>query len=211
MPRAGWLSLIGESTGRGRGSGSAAPFLCSGGSAADLRRVDELLAAVEESGLLDLSRPVGLMLVAVLHFVSDEEDVEGLLRAYLARLAPGSAMAISHISPGGADSERLDEAVDIYSAATPPGVHLRTAEQVTRLFDGTTLLPPGVVPIADWHPRRGDDTRPTAATGACSDAVTRCASAAEDVSCPGSVKSFDVRAERGLRSRRWSGMPRRLG
>ncbi|GAA2718711.1 SAM-dependent methyltransferase [Actinocorallia aurantiaca] len=132
---------------------------------ADLRQVDELLAAVEESGLLDLSRPVGLMLVAVLHFISDEEDVEGLLRSYLARLAPGSAMAISHISPGGADSERLDQAVDIYSAATPPGVHLRTAEQVTRLFDGTTLLPPGVVPIADWHPRPGDDTRPTAATG----------------------------------------------
>jgi hypothetical protein len=132
---------------------------------ADMRDVEQLLAEAEKSELLDFSRPVGLLFIAVLHFISDEADPEGLLRSYLERLVPGSALAISHITPGEADSNRLDKAVDIYSSATPPGVHLRTAEQVARMFEGTTLVEPGLVPVAEWRPRRGDDTRATSATG----------------------------------------------
>ena len=63
---------------------------------ADLRDPAVVLAHPEVRRLIDFSQPVGVLMVAVLHFVSDDEDPAGVVAAYAGRLAPGSYLVISH-------------------------------------------------------------------------------------------------------------------
>src|ERR1700691_6220022 len=65
---------------------------------ADLREPEAVLAHPELTALIDFDRPVGLLMTAVLQFVSDDADPWGILRRYLAAMAPGSYLALSHIT-----------------------------------------------------------------------------------------------------------------
>jgi hypothetical protein len=115
----------------------------------DLREPATLLA--EAGGVLDLDRPVALMLVAILHFIRDEEDPAGLVRELLAPLAPGSCLILSHGTADGIEAELRTGGVDIYRNATAPLV-FRTHEEVSGLFAGTDLVEPGLVLAHDWRP-----------------------------------------------------------
>jgi S-adenosyl methyltransferase len=78
---------------------------------ADIRRPDEVLDHPVVQELLDFSEPIGLLLIAVLHFVPDADDPAGILAGLRSRLAPGSYVAISHGIPVPVESEPSQEGV----------------------------------------------------------------------------------------------------
>ncbi|MFE9924852.1 SAM-dependent methyltransferase [Streptomyces sp. NPDC005774] len=118
---------------------------------ADLRDVDGILTAARET--LDLSQPVGLMLVAVLQYIPDADDPHGIARRLLDALAPGSHIVLSHPAAD-IGAEEVAESMRRYNdrAAEHAGATPRTHAEVTQFFDGADLLDPGVVQLPEWHP-----------------------------------------------------------
>jgi SAM-dependent methyltransferase len=119
----------------------------------DLRRPESILAARQLHRTLDLSRPVALVLVAVLHFVAESDDPLGLLAQFTAALAPGSYLVIAH---GSSDTDgmplaHLEAAKDNYERVVAP-VTLRSRPEIEALFAGYELVEPGVVWLPDWLP-----------------------------------------------------------
>jgi SAM-dependent methyltransferase len=101
--------------------------------------------------IIDFSRPVGVLLVAVLHFISDGErpyDSVGVIRDHL---APGSYLAISHITSEGTAPETIRTIQDAYAAASAPAV-FRGSREIMRFFSGLTLASPGLVNVRQWRP-----------------------------------------------------------
>ncbi len=117
---------------------------------ADVRYPHTVLAHPDTRRLIDFNQPVAVLLFAVLHFVPDEDDPPGIITAFRNELCPGSHLAISHAT---ADNypEDLAKAVEKYQKTATPAT-LRTQHQVTALFDGFNLLPPGVVFTPQWRP-----------------------------------------------------------
>ena len=117
---------------------------------ADLRDPDALLASPAVRNVLDFSRPVAVLLVAVLHFIRDSEDPDRIVATLKGAMAPGSYLALSQ---GTADfnTERATAAVPGYDEATAPFV-LRSTDRVGRFFDGLELVDPGVVQLPFWRP-----------------------------------------------------------
>ncbi|WP_432824829.1 SAM-dependent methyltransferase [Dactylosporangium sp. CA-092794] len=125
----------------------------------DLRRPDEILAHPEVLGLLDFSEPVALLLMAVLHFVPDDDDPGAIVRQFDEAAVSGSYVALSHGIPAGAQADAQDQVKTLYQR-TPTAIHVRTPERVVGLIDGFTVVEPGLVPITDWRPDPEDDEPP---------------------------------------------------
>lgn len=125
---------------------------------ADIRRPDDVLAAPEVADLLDFSRPIAVLAVAILHFMPDAEEPYRVIAAYRDACAPGSCLALSH----GAQVTLTDDQIEAFLAAyarTPTPAVFRTREQIARFFTGYRPVEPGVVLLPTWHPDRpvGDD------------------------------------------------------
>ncbi|QMU77482.1 hypothetical protein GXW83_19055 [Streptacidiphilus sp. PB12-B1b] len=117
---------------------------------ADLRDPEGLLAEPAVQALLRPGLPVAVLLVAVLHFVTDAEEPERLVAAVRDALPPGSLLVLSHAGLEG----RPDQAgphQDLY-ARTPTPLTMRTRERITDFFAGFDLVEPGVVYLPEWHP-----------------------------------------------------------
>jgi hypothetical protein len=115
----------------------------------DLRNPADIMADPELNALLDLSQPVAVLLVAILHFISDEEDPRGIIDALMKPLPAGSCLVIAHAT---ADSfSELDDAIQVYKRATST-MYNRSQAEVEALFSGYDLLDPGVVWLPQWHP-----------------------------------------------------------
>jgi S-adenosyl methyltransferase len=126
----------------------------------DLRQPDKVLEHPEVRELIDLGRPVGLLLLAILHFVPDAEDPFGIVGRYRDALPAGSHLAISHGTrdiperPDLSPEEMADmgaKVEQLYQLTTASLV-TRTRAEVERFFDGLELLDPGVVEIQRWRP-----------------------------------------------------------
>ncbi|MFJ1810942.1 MULTISPECIES: SAM-dependent methyltransferase [unclassified Streptomyces] len=119
---------------------------------ADVRDPD---AIVEGAGkILDLSRPVALSLVALLHFISDEDGAHELVDRLLAALPSGSYLMMTHATADFSPKESA-AATDKLKAAGVT-LALRSRAQFTRFFDGLDLVEPGVAVVPEWHPELGD-------------------------------------------------------
>jgi hypothetical protein len=130
---------------------------------ADARDTERILS--EAAATLDFSRPVGVMLIAVLHCVTDEDGPGRVVADLMAACAPGSFLAISHPA-----RDQLDVAIkaeESLSKSMGMKVTFRTRDAVEKLFDGTDLADPGVVPVQEWRPASELDTNslPTAMWG----------------------------------------------
>jgi len=125
---------------------------------ADIRKPEEILADPELEALIDFSKPVGVLLLAVLHNVSDEEDPARIIARFRDQMAPGSYIAISQFS---SDSrpEATAELEAVY-ADTPWPKTLRSPDEILRFFDGFELVPPGLADMDQWVPDA--DVPPTA-------------------------------------------------
>ena len=129
---------------------------------ADLRRPDELLGLLHEPpqrAILDLNRPVGLLLVSMLHFVQGEEAYQAVT-ALRDALAPGSYLALTHGATEGFDPQAASQVQGVYQQTTTPG-GLRSRPGVQRFFGDFELVPPGLVWAREWHPEGTDDGQPS--------------------------------------------------
>ncbi|MFE3164246.1 SAM-dependent methyltransferase [Streptomyces sp. NPDC059224] len=100
--------------------------------------------------ILDFDRPVALSLIALMHFISDEQDAHGIVRALAGTLPPGSHLILSH-----AASDLYPDLVEqVVAEYARGGIQLafRTRPEVERFFDGMDLVSPGLVTATEWFP-----------------------------------------------------------
>lgn len=115
---------------------------------ADLRQPDAIFDADRTNRLLDLTRPVAVMMNAALHYVPDSDDVPGILAAYRDRMAPGSYFVFSHLTTSANGAAVLSD------SHTP--MTLRTKDAMAALLTDFDLVPPGLVYVPEWRPA-GDE------------------------------------------------------
>ncbi|GAA4608092.1 hypothetical protein BJY16_006665 [Actinoplanes octamycinicus] len=123
---------------------------------ADLRDVDTILDAVKASGTLDLDRPVGLLLIAILHFVGDEHDPWTIVDRLLAALPSGSYLALSHLT-GDFRPEAWAQVAEIYRKQGVT-MQVRSRAGIERFFTGLELVDPGLQVVPAWRPELGEPT-----------------------------------------------------
>ncbi|WP_233617876.1 SAM-dependent methyltransferase [Actinomadura sp. WAC 06369] len=116
----------------------------------DLRRPEEILAEPRLNELIDLDEPVGVLLIAILHFIGDEENPFDLVARLMERLPPGSHLAISHGYEGGMADGTSEHAQGVYRRSTS-AIHSRNPRTVERFFTGTDIVEPGVVWVPQWR------------------------------------------------------------
>jgi hypothetical protein len=129
---------------------------------ADLRRPVDIVSHPAVTELLDFSQPVAVVLSAVLHFISDEDDPPSILAALGDAMVADSYVVLSHGTPEPETADDLDSLRQIYRR-TPTPLHLRTRQQLAQLLTGFDLVPPGIVPITDWRPEmdEGEEEHPS--------------------------------------------------
>lgn len=117
----------------------------------DAREPDRILEQAE--GVLDFTQPIALSLVALLHFISDDDGAYEVVEELVDALAPGSHLVLSQLA-GDFDPERTRQVVEMYKAG---GVTLapRARGEVERFFKGLDLADPGIAWLPDWHPELG--------------------------------------------------------
>jgi hypothetical protein len=114
----------------------------------DLRDPQDILLRAEAT--LDLGQPVAVVLVAVLHFIEDEDNPYGIVKQLMDATAPGSYLTISH-GAADVDADNMALLAKRLSERSLETFVWRTREQVTRFFAGLELIDPGVVPVDHWH------------------------------------------------------------
>ncbi len=134
---------------------------------ADLREPDKILDQARET--LDLTRPVALLLIATAHFIPDEDDPYRTVAQLVGALPPDSYLVMSHATNDFLPPELV---ADIASGRHGAG-KLRTREEFARFFTGLDLVPPGIVPVAEWRAQDEPQPRPTPADTAVYAAAAR--------------------------------------
>ncbi|WP_181788982.1 SAM-dependent methyltransferase [Streptomyces phytophilus] len=126
----------------------------------DLRRPETILGHPCMAGpdpALDLTRPVAVNLVAIMHFITPEDDPRRIVGALMDALPAGSHLVLSHITAEFAPAE-VDAAARLYHKQGLPA-HARGERELTELVDalGLELLPPGILPVNRWSAETSDD------------------------------------------------------
>jgi hypothetical protein len=125
----------------------------------DIRDPDAILASEALLRCIDFSQPVAVLLLSVLHFISQEEDAPGIIARFRERMAPGSYLAISVGTSDDADPDMLAEVTQTYAGARMPFT-LRSRAQILDLFGGFDLIEPGLVSLPEWRPEFNTDRSP---------------------------------------------------
>jgi hypothetical protein len=120
---------------------------------ADMREPSAVLSDPALTGLLDLSRPIAVLMLAVLPFVPEDDDPTGIVAGYRDATAPGSYLVISH-GTGDYRPEEANRAVDVYRRSSH-AITLRSRAEIRTLLDGYELLEPGLVDMIHWRPELG--------------------------------------------------------
>ncbi|MFI5780900.1 SAM-dependent methyltransferase [Nocardia sp. NPDC051570] len=121
---------------------------------ADLRDPDFILDHPDTGRLIDFGAPLGLLIVSVWPFIPDSDHPADLMARLRGRLPAGSFVAMSHASMSevGDDLTRLAaEISEMYTDTSDP-LTMRDRDDIAALFDGLTLVEPGLVYAADWRP-----------------------------------------------------------
>jgi hypothetical protein len=116
---------------------------------ADLRDTSAIAAGA--ACTLDFTQPAAVLMLAVLHFIADADDPAGIAAALARPLAPGSFVVISHLTSDFAPGP-VTAGVTAYNTLVPTALIARSHAQVSALFGGLPLVPPGVVPLTEWRP-----------------------------------------------------------
>jgi O-methyltransferase involved in polyketide biosynthesis len=116
----------------------------------DLRDPEKIISGAQ--GLLDFSEPVAVLLLAVLHFLTNAEQPHAVVRSLTEALAAGSALAVSHLTGEGTEPGKGLAAQEVYQRASAPAVP-RSLGDISRFFDGLELTSPGVTDINLWPAR----------------------------------------------------------
>jgi hypothetical protein len=122
---------------------------------ADLRNPAAILSHPELAATLDLTQPVALMIVAILHFVRDDDAAYASVRTLIDALPAGSFLVATH-----ATDDLMDEQVRTRLAGLRTDFVGRSRDQFTRFFDGLELIEPGVTIVSQWRPEPGAQQPP---------------------------------------------------
>ncbi|XVV10921.1 SAM-dependent methyltransferase [Actinoplanes sp. CA-131856] len=117
----------------------------------DLRNPGQILADATVRQTLDFSRPVAVMLIAVLHFIEDYDEANAIVHHLMGALPSGSCLAATNITPDFATAEELAAAEARYRGRKPDAF-ARTRGQFAGFFDGLRLVEPGISPVTEWRP-----------------------------------------------------------
>ncbi len=127
---------------------------------ADLRRPASILDHPDLRDTLDLTRPVALTLLAVMHFITDDDQPYAIVEQLLNALPAGSAMAMTHLTADLLPPEVVCDFTEINKAAGIP-MQLRSREQLQQFFTGLTIEDPGIVAINRWRADHEPGPRPS--------------------------------------------------
>jgi SAM-dependent methyltransferase len=117
--------------------------------AADLRSPESILDHPTTRELLDFDQPIMLLMLALLHFVPDDDEPAELVRHYRDALSPGSHLVITHAT-GAARPDEMRALEALYATSSNPAV-ARSPEWITSLFGEFKLVEPGAVFVPEWH------------------------------------------------------------
>jgi len=118
---------------------------------ADLRRPEEILRSPVVGEQLDFDRPIAVLLVAALNFVSDEDGPGEIISRYLASTPAGSYLVLSHPTHGTVAPQRSQAAAELYSRNVDK-LYVRDHGQIEQWLTGLDLVEPGLVYINAWRP-----------------------------------------------------------
>ena len=120
---------------------------------ADLRDPDTILASTRLGETLDFDRPIALTLIAVMHYIEDEQEAADIINRLMRPLASGSVLALSTTTHE-SNPEEVRAGMAAYRARGIPAKE-RTKAEVEAFFAGLDMLEPGVTLINHWHPTPG--------------------------------------------------------
>jgi S-adenosyl methyltransferase len=116
---------------------------------ADLRDTQKILAQAART--LDFSRPVAVMLIAIMHAIGDDDDPYTIVATLMQAVPPGSYLALSHVASDIVPAQAADMVGRLnrlmFEKTTP-----RRQADVARFFDGLGMVEPGVVRVQQWRP-----------------------------------------------------------
>ncbi|MEV1168278.1 SAM-dependent methyltransferase [Nonomuraea sp. NPDC049784] len=120
----------------------------------DLRKPDEILKHPDVMEAIDFSRPVGVLLTAIMHYISDSDRPHELVASLRDAMAPGSYLVMSH-GTSDARTAAVDTITEVYESTDAP-LTLRSRERIAALFEGFELVDPGLVWLPEWRPDQAD-------------------------------------------------------
>jgi hypothetical protein len=129
---------------------------------ADVRDTPAVLAPAAD--LLDLTRPVAVTMLTILHVIPDSDDPYGIVARVMDAVPSGSYLAISHMSSDLLDRDTQGGLVDTGKRMSQQQLSARSREQVARFFAGMDLVEPGLVPVEEWRPEPGSTAPGKSAT-----------------------------------------------
>ncbi|HVV24332.1 MAG TPA: SAM-dependent methyltransferase [Pseudonocardiaceae bacterium] len=121
---------------------------------ADLTQPERVLDSAEVHRYIDFTEPVGLLMVAIFHFISDEKKPLAILEKYRSVLPAGSYLALSHLTADQMPAESAAVVEAMRNSRDP--MFFRSYPDVVAMFEGFELVPPGVVAASRWHGNQGD-------------------------------------------------------
>jgi O-methyltransferase involved in polyketide biosynthesis len=116
---------------------------------ADMREPDVILR--EAAKTLDFSRPVAIMLLGIMHFVDDDDELQRVIDRLLAAVPSGSYVAVANTTTA-VNGEVTAEAVRVWNIDAEPKLKLRTPERIAEFFAGLEVIEPGWVSCSHWRP-----------------------------------------------------------
>jgi hypothetical protein len=123
---------------------------------ADVRQTEQLLAHPDVQQLLASDRPLAVLMVALLHFLTDDAEAHRVVRTLRQAMPSGSYLAISHASVEGIEPESRARAEALYTRSGNP-IKMRTRAEIASFFEGLDLVEPGLVCVPLWRPESQDD------------------------------------------------------
>lgn len=121
---------------------------------ADVRDPESVLTCPRLRDVLDLSRPVAVLLVSVLHWFAEPDVPDRIVATYRSVMAPGSHLVVSHVSSDDVPEEARADiagALSLMEGSQTPVV-LRSRDWIVGLFDGMDVVEPGVTQLSAWRP-----------------------------------------------------------
>jgi len=116
---------------------------------ADLRDPQTILSHAART--LDFSRPVAVMLIAIMHLIDDRDDPYRLVSQLMAAVPAGSYLALSQVASD-IEAEQVAESARRYNQLGRENLSMRSHAEILRFFDGLELVEPGLVPVPQWRP-----------------------------------------------------------
>ena len=116
----------------------------------DLKEPGQILSHPAVQALINFAEPVAILLVAVLHFLRDDDKPYDVVDTLKAAMPSGSYLVLSHVTSDNISAEAAQYVRDLYEQTTAPGA-ARTRPEIERFFDGMEIVEPGLVNVCNWQ------------------------------------------------------------